>query len=114
MIVYGACLFYVCYSDCVGVCGNVCCVTDLCYLLVVVRQHLIGSQVLTRCPPLQNVPRVQAVAESRPTREIDDVFQITIKFTLEANNITRENTSYILGHCIEKAYCSPSKTIIGK
>ena len=22
------------------------------YLLVVVRQHLIGSQVLTRCPPL--------------------------------------------------------------
>ena len=52
--------------------------------------------------------------ESRPTREIDNVLQITIKFTLEANNRIRGNTSYILGHCIEKAYCSPSKTIIGK
>ena len=27
MYVYGACLFYVCCSDCVGVCGNVCCVS---------------------------------------------------------------------------------------
>ena len=26
MCVYGACLFYVCCGDCVGVCGNVCCV----------------------------------------------------------------------------------------
>ena len=26
MYVYGASLFYVCYSDCVVVCGNVCCV----------------------------------------------------------------------------------------
>ena len=26
MYVYGACLFYVCCSDCVRVCGNVCCV----------------------------------------------------------------------------------------
>ena len=26
MYVYGACLFYVCCSDCVGVCGYVCCV----------------------------------------------------------------------------------------
>ena len=26
MYVYGACLFYVCCSDCVGVCGNVCCI----------------------------------------------------------------------------------------
>ena len=26
MYVYGACLFYVCCSDCVGVCVNVCCV----------------------------------------------------------------------------------------
>ena len=26
MCVYGACCFYVCCSDCVGVCGNVCCV----------------------------------------------------------------------------------------
>ena len=53
-------------------------------------------------------------AESRPAREIDDVLQITIKFTLDANNRTRGNTSYILGHCLEKAYCSSSKTIIGK
>ena len=27
MYVYVACLFYVCCSDCVGVCENVCCVT---------------------------------------------------------------------------------------
>ena len=79
---------------------------------MVVRQHLIGSQVLTLCPPLRNVSRVQTVAESRPAREIDNVLQITIKFTLEANNRTRVNTSYILGHDIEKAYCSPSKAII--
>ena len=26
MYVCGACLFYVCCSDCVGVCGKVCCV----------------------------------------------------------------------------------------
>ena len=26
MYVYGTCLFYVCCGDCVGVCGNVCCV----------------------------------------------------------------------------------------
>ena len=31
----------------------------------------------------------------------DDVLQITIKFTLEANNKTRANTCYILGHGIE-------------
>ena len=29
MGVYGACLFYVCCSDCVGVCGNVCCVAAI-------------------------------------------------------------------------------------
>ena len=39
--------------------------------------------------------------ESRPTREIDNDLQITIKFTVEANNRTRGNTSYILAHCIE-------------
>ena len=27
MYVYGACLFYVCCSNCVGVCMNVCCVS---------------------------------------------------------------------------------------
>ena len=26
MYVYGTCLFYVCCSDSLGVCGNVCCV----------------------------------------------------------------------------------------
>ena len=26
MHVYGACMFYYCCSDCVGVCVNVCCV----------------------------------------------------------------------------------------
>ena len=26
MCVYGECCFYVCCSDCVGVCGNICCV----------------------------------------------------------------------------------------
>ena len=29
MYVYDACLFYVCCSDCVGVCGNVCCVASV-------------------------------------------------------------------------------------
>ena len=83
-------------------------------LLAVDQQHLIDSQVFARCPPLQNVSRVQAVAESRPAREIINVLKITIKFTLEANNITRGNASYIRGHCIEKAYFSPSEAIIGK
>ena len=27
MYVYGACLFYVCCTNCVGGCWNVCCVT---------------------------------------------------------------------------------------
>ena len=43
------------------------------YLLLVVRQHLIGSQVLTRCPPLFVVHGVQAVVESRSSREIDNI-----------------------------------------
>ena len=85
-------------------------------LLVVVQKHLFNSQVLMWVPPLQTVSRVQAVAEFMPAREIDDVLQITIKFTLEANNrtSTRGNTSYILGHCIEKVYFLPSKAIIRK
>ena len=29
MYVYGTCLFYVCCSDCVGVCQNVCCVAAI-------------------------------------------------------------------------------------
>ena len=29
MYVYGTCLFYVCCSECVGVCGNVSCVADV-------------------------------------------------------------------------------------
>ena len=39
---------------------------------------------------------------SRPSREIDDVLQIRIKFTLEANKRTRVNASFILGHGIER------------
>ena len=46
------------------------------YLLLVVRQHLIGSQVLTRCPLLFVVHGVQAVVESRSSREIDNISQI--------------------------------------
>ena len=48
------------------------------------------------CLPLRNV--------FRPSKEFDDVPQITIKFTLEtnSNNRTRVNTSYILGHGTEK------------
>ena len=38
------------------------------YLLLVVRQHLIGSQVLTRCPPLFVVHGIQAVVEYRSSR----------------------------------------------
>ena len=45
-------------------------------LLLVVRQHLIGSQVLTRCPPLFVVHGIQAVVESRSSREIDNIPQI--------------------------------------
>ena len=43
MYVYGACLFYVCCSDRVGVCGNVCCVADVvkdsggCFSLAVLK-----------------------------------------------------------------------------
>ena len=68
------------------------------------------------CPPFQNVSRDQDVAESRPAREIDDVLQISIKFTLEANNKTRVNTSYIFGHGIERCIVCHLKTkaIIGK
>ena len=29
MYTYGTCLFYVCCSDCVGVCGHVCCVAAI-------------------------------------------------------------------------------------
>ena len=29
MFIYGASLFYVCCSDCVDVCGNVCCVATV-------------------------------------------------------------------------------------
>ena len=64
----------------------------LTYLLVLLVVVLIGSQVLTLCPPLRNVSIVQVVTEFRPSMEIDDVLQITIKFTLEANNRTRVNT----------------------
>ena len=37
---------------------------------------LVGSQVLTRCPPLFVVHGVHAVVESRSSREIDNIPQI--------------------------------------
>ena len=40
MYVYGVCLFYVCRSDCVGVCGNVSCVA------VVVKDGVFSHGVL--------------------------------------------------------------------
>ena len=46
------------------------------YLLLVVRQHLIGSQVLTLGPPLFVVHGVQAVVESGSSREIDNIPKI--------------------------------------
>ena len=43
------------------------------YLLLVVQQNLIGSQVMKQCPPLFVVHEVQAVAKSR---EIENIPQI--------------------------------------
>ena len=62
-------------------------------LLVVVRQHLIDSNVLTWCPPLRRVSWVQDVIESRHSREIDNIPQITVQFFLKSNNIIGGNTS---------------------
>ena len=59
MYVYGACLFYVCCSDSVGVCGNVCCVAAVvkdsvfyvCMLYVcgAVRYSCMGSMSVSSC-----------------------------------------------------------------
>ena len=38
MYAYGVCLFYVCCIDCVGVCGNVCCV------LAVVNESVLALE----------------------------------------------------------------------
>ena len=43
MYVYGACLFYVCCSDCVGVCGNVCCVVAVVKTLLMLVEDAIGN-----------------------------------------------------------------------
>ena len=51
---------------------------------------------------IKNVFRVQAVAESRPAREIDDVLQLTIKFILEANNRQEEIHLIYLGSALKK------------
>ena len=42
MYVYGACLFYVCCSDCVRVCGNVCCVVGIVEDSVLVLEYVVG------------------------------------------------------------------------
>ena len=41
MNVYFACLFYVCCSDCVGVCGKVCCVA------AVVKKSVLALECLS-------------------------------------------------------------------
>ena len=47
MYVYGACLFYVCCSDCVGVCGNVCVmdVRDDVFSVCIMRRGGVGDRV---------------------------------------------------------------------
>ena len=52
------------------------------FLLLVVWQHLIG-QVIMRCPPLFVVDGVQAVVESRSSREIDNIPQILSNLDLK-------------------------------
>ena len=68
------------------------------YLLLVVRQYLIGSQVITRCPPLFVVAGVPAVIEPRSPREIDNIAQIYVQFT---QNKTRGHISDVFRHSIE-------------
>ena len=53
MYVYGTCLFYVCCSNYVGVCGNVCCVAaivkkdvmDVVFSVCIVRRGAVGARV---------------------------------------------------------------------
>ena len=53
-----------------------------CYLILALRQQ---------CPPLFVVDGLQAVVESRSSREIDNIPKIKVQFTLKAKNRTREN-----------------------
>ena len=41
-----------------------------------------------RCPPLFVVSGVKAIVESRSAREIDNIAQIEVQFTLKAKNRT--------------------------
>ena len=84
------------------------------WLLLIVRRHLIGSQVITRCSLLFVVNGVQAVVESRSAREIDNIPQVEVQYTLKGKNRTRGNTYYVFKHSIEEATCSPSETIKSK
>ena len=47
MYVYGACLFFVCCSDCVWICGNDCCVAAFVkvsgFMFIVYKALLISS-----------------------------------------------------------------------
>ena len=77
-------------------------------ILVVVQQHLIDCIHHCEMSPYSWLLL-------NPDREIDNVvLQITIKFTLEANNRTIVKPCYIFWHGIENAHCSPSKDIVGK
>ena len=53
MYVYGACLFYVCCSDCVVVCGNVCRVTAVVknseFLRLGVLKYVVVDIVFSVC-----------------------------------------------------------------
>ena len=62
-------------------------------LLLVVQRHLVGSQVITKCPPFDTVSTVQAVVETWHTWMIDNVHQIRIKCMLETIDRTRSGTS---------------------
>ena len=54
---------------------------------------------------------LQAVAESRPARDINNVPQMTVKVFLKANIRAGVNTSDILLHDIEKEFCTSFEAI---
>ena len=84
------------------------------YLLLVVQRHLVGSQVITKCPPFDTVSTVQAVVETWHTWMIDNVHQIRIKCMLETIDRTRSGTSNKFWQGIKQSNGTPPETIIGK
>ena len=84
------------------------------WLLLVVQRHLVGSQVITKCPPFDTVSTVQAVVETWHTWMIDNVHQIRIKCMLETIDRTRSGTSNKFWQGIKQSNGTPPETIIGK